>query len=121
MRHLGVFLAVVFVLSVAGCGKRNDLPTAEDCSRLMDRMMRSECIYNMSIGNRNPAYCKDIPDMALRAKCVSDISIMLDNEAYCYQNDKLSVKEDCERKVAEARKAKKANVTANPAGMPSSS
>ncbi|MFH0863141.1 MAG: hypothetical protein V1875_08960 [Candidatus Altiarchaeota archaeon] len=111
MRYIGVFIAIIFVLSMAGCGKRNEIPSADDCNRMMDRKMRSDCIYNMSIGNRNPSYCKDITDMALRAKCVSDISIMLDNEAYCYQSDKLSVKEDCERKVADARKARKANIT----------
>lgn len=112
MRYLLTFFSVILILSVAGCGKKNNLPTAADCSKFMDKKLRSDCIYNMSIGNHNPAFCKDIPDLNIRSKCITDIAITLDQESYCIEQDRLPVKEDCERKVAEARKAKKANLTA---------
>jgi hypothetical protein len=108
MRYLPILVLMVFILSVTGCGKKNEIPTADECNKYLDRRLRSECIYNMSFGNRNPAYCKDIPDLQIRYKCVTDISINLSQDAYCGQIDKLSAKEDCEQKVADAMKARKA-------------
>lgn len=82
-----------------------------DCNTMLDRQLRSECVYNRSIAARNPAFCKDIPDMDIRIKCVDDISIKLGNDMYCLQHERLSAREACERKVADANRLRKEQAT----------
>jgi hypothetical protein len=106
MRHLPLFAVFASVLLISGCGTK--AKEEKDCSGLLDRKLRSECLYNNSILLLNPVACKDIPDMKVREKCVSDVSVRLDNEMYCSNLDRLSAKEACEQEVAYARRLKKA-------------
>ena len=111
MRVQLALLALVSVLLVAGCGSRGGGLTQEECNRVMDKTIRSQCMLNMSITNKNPAYCKDIPDLETRRNCIDEISMMLGQDMYCINHEKLSGKEECERKVAAANKQRKLNAT----------
>jgi hypothetical protein len=106
MRLAYAAIILLAVLLISGCGRK---PTNADldCNKYMDRVLRSECIYNKSMALLNPVNCKDIPDPKVRIQCIDDISVKLRGENYCMNQDKISLKENCERKVGEAIKADK--------------
>ena len=104
MRLLTTLVVVSIVVFACGCGKKQ--LTADDlkCDTMLDSKTRSVCFYNKSVMLRNPTTCKDITNREWRAKCIDDVSVMLLQETYCYQHDKLSLREACDRKVAQAKK-----------------
>ena len=96
----------------SGCGKSN-VPSEADCSQILDKKLRSECMYNRSVLSKNPAYCKEVPDVQMREDCINEIAIMLGSDMHCMQHERLSARDNCERVVAEALKKKKLEAEKN--------
>jgi len=113
MRVWDGILALVLVLLLTGCVKKTN-PADVDCGVYTDRKIRSDCLYNKSIALMNPTSCKDINDANVRAACITDIAIRLGDDYYCVSQDRLPLKEDCERKVADAQRAAKAKSNPTP-------
>jgi hypothetical protein len=91
--------------ALLACGCVSTLET--DCNKVGDYDGRNECLYNRSVALSNPTSCNDIPDKEMRENCIDDISVNLGDDIYCTRHDKLSRREICERKVADALKARR--------------
>jgi hypothetical protein len=100
-----IFIVLLVVLAVAGCGKKND-PGDADCGALFGRE-RNDCIYNKSVALNNAAMCKDMANETWRANCITSIAVRRQVDFDCMNIERLSLREDCERKVARAMQAQK--------------
>jgi len=100
LRQSMVILACFLTL---GC-QINNTPADVDCGRIIDRDERGACQFNRSVKTFNAASCKEIPDKKLEIECINEIAVRMGDEYPCYQHAKLSVKEDCERKVAVSKR-----------------
>jgi len=108
MSSLWRLAAVLLVVCLAsGCLRRQAQPKDYRCGEMTRPDERSRCLYNQSFELSNPSFCKNIPDSDIKARCIDDIAVKLKDEYSCIQHDRLPLREECERKVALAKRLSK--------------
>ncbi|MBU0761698.1 MAG: hypothetical protein KKD39_01620 [Candidatus Altiarchaeota archaeon] len=98
-------LMIGLVLLLSGCTKTQG--SAVDCSKINDREKADECALNQSIRSLDVGKCDDILNTELQAQCIDEIAVRVGEFYACNAHDKKSLKDACETKVGEARRARK--------------
>ena len=107
-----ILLLSLAAVIISGCVKLT--ATAVDCDKLLDLGDRNECIFNKSINKLDTVSCTNIMNDTMKGDCINQIAIIMLDNYPCRQHDRMSRRDECERKVSEAkRKAKNANNAAN--------
>jgi hypothetical protein len=104
-QHIALALIAAAVL-ISGC--QQQAPQV-DCKTLLKRADADQCFYNKSLSRVNVADCDEIMDAQMKEKCINDLALKLKDYLICKRHDKMVRRDQCELKVAEVNKVKRAS------------